>query len=269
MRAPIAASLLLVLAVSPIAGQPADTTKISTEPLFTSRDAIVAGAFVLGTVALFPADKHFAREIQNPRTQTNQFLSETAKAFRITGYPGSLYIGGSMYAVGKLVRNKEMADLGLHGTEAILVASLTTGVLKQVFGRARPLVDVDDPTSWQFMRGDDGDQFRSFPSGHTVASFAAAAAVVSETHRWWPKTTWLIAPAMYGGAAMVGVSRMYNNKHWASDVLMGAAIGTFAGQKVVRYHHSHPGNLIDRILLGATFVPMPDGMALAWSGTIR
>jgi hypothetical protein len=48
---------------------------------------------------------------------------------------------------------------------------------------------------------------------------------------------------------------------------MGAAIGTFAGHKVVRYHHSHPDNVIDKFLLGATIVPMPDGLAIAWSGT--
>ena len=39
-----------------------------------------------------------------------------------------------------------------------------------------------------------------------------------------------------------GISRMYENWHWASDVVMGAAIGSFAGWKTVRYAHSHPGN---------------------------
>jgi hypothetical protein len=48
---------------------------------------------------------------------------------------------------------------------------------------------------------------------------------------------------------------MYNNQHWASDVAVGAAIGTFFGLKVVRYHHSHPDNRIDRWLLSATLVP--------------
>ena len=92
-----------------------------------------------------------------------------------------------------------------------------------------------------------------------AAGFAAAAAVVSETDRWWPEATIYVAPLMYGGAALIGVSRMYNNKHWASDVVMGAAIGTFAGLKVVRYHHSHPDNKIDEWLLGVTIRPGPDG----------
>ena len=95
--------------------------------------------------------------------------------------------------------------------------------------------------------------------------FAAAAAVTSETSNWWPGSTWYIAPIMYGGATMIAASRMYNNKHWASDVVMGAAIGTFAGTKVVRYHHSHPGNRIDKWLLRPTVKKTPDGVAVGMS----
>ena len=57
---------------------------------------------------------------------------------------------------------------------------------------------------------------------------------------------------MYGGATLVGLSRMYNNAHWASDVALGAAIGTFAGLKTVRYSHAHPDNPVDRLVLGST-----------------
>ena len=48
---------------------------------------------------------------------------------------------------------------------------------------------------------------------------------------------------------------MYDNRHWASDVIMGAAIGTFAGTKVVRYHRTHPDNRLDRWLLNASVSP--------------
>jgi membrane-associated phospholipid phosphatase len=89
--------------------------------------------------------------------------------------------------------------------------------------------------------------------------FAAAAAVTSETSKWWPNATWVIAPVMYGGATMIAASRMYNNKHWASDVVMGAAIGTFSGLKVVRYSHSHPSNRIDKWLLHPHVEKKPDG----------
>jgi hypothetical protein len=64
---------------------------------------------------------------------------------------------------------------------------------------------------------------------------------------------------MYAGATAVGLSRMYHNKHWASDVVMGAAIGTFSGRKVVQYAHGHPHNFIDQLILRTSVVPDGQG----------
>ena len=82
----------------------------------------------------------------------------------------------------------------------------------------------------------------------------------------WPRYTWYVAPVMYGGATLVGLSRMYHNKHWASDVVLGAGIGTFSGLKVVRYSHSHPDNFIDRVILKTSIAPDGHGGGLvAWA----
>ena len=185
---------------------------------------------------------------------------------RTTATPGSYVIGGTMYVAGRLSKDDRLADLGLHGTEALLVGEAVGFVIKGVVGRQRPAVRPRNANSYQLFRGfGRSDAYRSFPSGHTTSAFAAAAAVTSETSRWWPGATWIVAPALYGGAALTGVSRMYNNRHWASDVLVGAGIGTFAGLKVVRYHHTHPGNRIDRWLLAGSLVPTSQGHVLRWS----
>ena len=52
-------------------------------------------------------------------------------------------------------------------------------------------------------------------------------------------------------------TRIYNNVHCASDAVVGAAIGSFVGWKVVRYTHANPENRVDRWLLGVTIAP-PD-----------
>ena len=72
-----------------------------------------------------------------------------------------------------------------------------------------------------------------------------------------------VAPVLYGGATLVGLSRMYHNKHWASDVALGAAVGTFSGLKVVRYSHNHPDNRIDKLLLRTVVMPNGNGGELA------
>jgi membrane-associated phospholipid phosphatase len=139
----------------------------------------------------------------------------------------------------------------LHGTEALVVGQFVSGVLKVALGRARPYISTDtNPGSFAFGRGSKNSDFQSFPSGHATAAFAAAAAVSSETSEWWPETRWIFGTILYGGAAFVGLSRMYDDKHWASDVVMGAAVGTFAGLKVTRFNHTHAGNRIDRFFLG-------------------
>ena len=260
--AALAAAVATAAPVAPLArlaAQPTDTTRISTTPLFTRRDAYIAGGFVVATAVMAQFDDDFARRLQDPTNQSNRFLRHQATNFRLIGDPGTIVIGAAMYGIGRVARNERMADLGLHGTEALFAGMLATGVLKSAVGRARPYKGIDRPRDFGFGRGWSDDGYRSFPSGHSTMGFAAAAAVTAETNRWWPNATWVIGPAMYGGAALIGASRMYNNKHWASDVVMGAAIGTFAGLKVTRYHHSHPGNRIDKWLLGASIQPGANG----------
>jgi len=71
---------------------------------------------------------------------------------------------------------------------------------------------------------------------------------------------------MYGGATAVALSRMYHNRHWGSDVALGAAIGTFSGRKVVQYAHGHPHNVLDRIMLRTSLLPDGNGgVMLAYS----
>jgi membrane-associated phospholipid phosphatase len=210
---------------------------------------------------MFPVDKRIAQHLQDSSTQANHFFKHATQGIQYFADPGSIVIGVSLYGIGRLGHWRDVADLGLHGTEAIALSGAVTGIIKGTAGRARPSIAGDsNPHSFSFGRGfTRGGGYGSFPSGHATAAFAAASAVTSESQRWWPQGIWVVAPVMYGGATLVGLSRMYNNAHWASDVVVGAAIGTFSGIKVVRYSHGHSNNLIDRWLLGVTATPTLDG----------
>ncbi len=67
----------------------------------------------------------------------------------------------------------------------------------------------------------DGSAFNSFPSGHTTTAFAAAEFLRMEYKDVSP---WY-GIAGYAVAATTGVLRLYNNKHWVSDVVAGAGFG--------------------------------------------
>ena len=93
-----------------------------------------------------------------------------------------------------------VADLGWHGTEAVLLADGMTYTIKGVAGRARPfLSEGQDPDDLYFVKGFKNGRLQPrFPSGHSTTAFAAAAAVTNETTRWWPRSTWIVGPLMYG-----------------------------------------------------------------------
>jgi len=253
------ALVVAAMSAAPVASSVAQATSGGQRPLFTWRDGVLAGAFVVATRAARPFDKRAAEALQRPERQRRWIFQEGSAIVRTIAVPGAPIIGTTMYAVGRLSHDERLAEVGLHGTEALFAGELVGSVLKDLFGRARPYVDTTgpNPDDWQLLRGlRRGSDYQSYPSGHTVAAFTAAAAVSTETSVWWPVATYtLIGPVLYVGAAAVGVSRMYNNRHWASDVILGAAIGTFAGIKVVRYHRTHPGNRIDRWLLNASWSP--------------
>ena len=234
---------LSIASASPLTAQ--------SKPLFTWEDGALIAGFLAATAAIAPLDLSIANRLQDSTVQENRTLGRMATFVRTVADPGSVIIGVTLYTYGRLAKDENAADLGLHGTEALVVGAFSGTLLKGLFGRERPYVKRD-PHDYKFGRGFGQERYRSFPSGHTIAAFAAASAVTSETRRWWPGSDWYIGPLMYGGAAAVGVSRIYNTRHWASDVVMGAAIGTMAGIKVVRYSHAHPQNAIDRWLLSGS-----------------
>jgi membrane-associated phospholipid phosphatase len=264
----VALSLALGVSAAPIRNAYAqavdtvaqDTSKKPVGRLFTIRDAYIAAGFAVATIAAFPVDKRAAQELQDPNTQANRFFRNASTGFEVIASPGAYFIGAGLYTVGRLGKMARVVDLGWHGTEAVLMGEAVTGILKGTLGRARPFVSNDtNPSDWRLASGFSNGDRKSFPSGHSTTAFAAASAVTAEVTRWWPKSVWYVAPVMYGGATMVGLSRMYHNRHWASDVALGAAIGTFSGRKVVEYSHRHPGNRLDRWMLRTSVVPTTDG----------
>lgn len=258
------ASLAFCFALAPLHAV-AQEAAPSDEPLFEASDAWYAAAFVLGTVALAPLDLAVADAIQDERFQTDRFLGGTAGVARFLGYPGALIVSGGLYAGGLIVGDRALAGSGLHTGGAILIAGAVTYLGKAVVGRARPKLDVESPFQLGFMRGLGNDDYRSFPSGHTTAAFAMAGALATEIGTHAPEVRGWAGVALYGAATLVGISRLYHNEHWASDVVAGAAIGTFSGWKVVRWMHANPNNELDRLFLPDRPDVEPPPVLLQWS----
>lgn len=262
-------ALLVVLAISQSAGAQTTDTLYTPRPLIRGADALLIVGFVAATAAVSPVDKYVTQRLQDPARQSNKYLHKGATFFRLIGDPGSLVVGGLTYGVGRLSGSRRAEDIGLHSVEAVLISGAITGATKMIAGRARPYKDTANSLNFGLLRGlHGGTDYQSFPSGHTTAAFAFASIVSAETAHWWPHSKWPIGTIMYGGAALTGVSRIYNQFHWASDVVAGAAIGTLTGIKVYRYTHAHPDNRVDKFFLraGVSISPQSGWMPLVSVG---
>ena len=246
-------------------GARADTATAAR--LLTTRDGALGAGVGVATAALLPFDRRIATQLQRPGLQHHAVLDHAATAVELLAIPGAFVGSGAAYVVGRLGHHRPLADVGLHVGGSTVFAAAVTEVVKGIAGRARPYVSRDtSPHDFGFGRGlTKGEDYGSFPSGHTTVAFAAASALTSETAHWWPHATRVVAPLAYGGASLVGLARMYHDKHWASDVALGAGVGTLSGLAVVRRQHAHPRNWIDRTFLAAAVSPAPGGLAVVWS----
>jgi len=137
------------------------------------------------------------------------------------------------FALGKATSQPGLAAASVRIGVTTLGAGATSLIVKAATGRARPDAAPGDPSDFDPFHGD-----ASFPSGHATVAFAFASALDEETHSAW--VPWIAYPA----AAAVGWSRVVQNKHWLSDVVAGAALGTWTGHNFdLRLQHRYRTNL--------------------------
>ncbi len=174
----------------------------------------------------------------NLEMRPNEGLDRFFEPGEITGL-AYVQFGGALttLAVGKLAGKEPVFRLGQELFRAQLLNGAITGLLKRTVSRTRP----------------DGSNNRSFPSGHSSGTFAAATVL----HR---NLGWKAGAVSYLVAAYVATSRMGENKHYLSDVTVGAALGIAAGLAVTRSGHegwSVLPSLTEQGVSMAVSIPLP------------
>lgn len=245
------------------AAQRPDTAARQT--LFSRRDAIIAGSGVIGAVSLMSVDEWLRGRFTVASLQSNTTLHGAANDFSLLGDPGTVILSLGTYAVGRIANSRTVSEVGLHATESLVLSAVATELMKGVIGRHRPYVKPPDQDRYAPLDGFTGAGDTSFPSGHTSAAFALALVIGVEGPIHWPHAARFVTPITYGLATLVGLSRVYKNDHWMSDVAMGALVGEYSGLVVERYNHRNPHNRLERWLLPAAVAPSPGGAALVWS----
>jgi len=137
---------------------------------------------------------------------------------------------GGIYVYGLIAKNQETETAALLTGKAVILTGAYTFLFKNLFQRERPYQsDPPDPNYWGGPF--DGFHNNSFPSGHTSVVFAAATVLGA----YYNDRKWIGITA-FSLAGLVAISRNYDDKHWASDVVAGAALGYAIGRLVYNKH---------------------------------
>ena len=224
---------------------------------FVKRDLVATGVAAVGTLAVSGFDLRVARWARSANVQGDSSRHRLVDELTRINETPLMLAAVATYGVGRLAGSHTTADVGLHTLEALVLTTSVSQVVRGVFGRTRPRVSLDDPFAFRPGSGFTGFETRSFPSLHTAAAFATATALVGEIRVRRPAAVKVAAPLLYTAAVVPGLTRVYLDQHWASDIVAGAFVGALLGSRVVSYAHSHRRTRLDRVLLGVS--AMPDG----------
>lgn len=176
------------------------------------------------------------RERSRVVRNTGKFISNFGGVYEVITLAG-------LETYGLATKNQKIKTTTLLATQAYLTGSVVESVLKTLTGRTRPNYYSTGQEAEPKFTGPFGNTSRdgngkrsnsSFPSGHTTVAFAAAT-VFAKEYANHP----IIPIIAYSAATLISVSRITENKHWATDVLVGAALGYLTGKQVVNNYHRY------------------------------
>jgi len=197
-----------------------DQTAIWTSPKhlqFADGDWLVPLAIATG--ATLATDREYSKHLPDSSRRLNR-----SRELSDLGLGAMVGISTGLLFSGYMTSDDHAQETGILAAEAALNSLGVVYTLKHVLGRERPL--QDDYRGAFHSHGD------SFPSEHAAAAWSIASIIA---HEYPGPLTSLFS---YGVAAGVSAFRVDAKQHFASDVLIGSAIGWLTAQQAYRTHHN-------------------------------
>lgn len=194
-----------------------DQKAIWTSPLRMNRRQLFTIALPLAgaTAGLIATDTETANFLSNSPDQVkwSQRFSQFGAIYTLGVVTGGPLVGG------KVIHKPNYTQIGRNALEALVNAILVNYAIKGVTGRERPDEGNGEGRFWE------GGQ--SFPSGHSMNSWAVAIAIARTPNcpKWF-------AYVSYGMATAISLSRWSAHKHFPSDILVGGVFGGLIGNYV-------------------------------------
>jgi PAP2 superfamily protein len=177
-------------------------------------DALVLG----GTAALIATDRHIESHIGTAHFTAYQVTSDVA----IAGLGATL---GGVWIWGIKGDHPHAKETGALELETLVNTFLIYTPMQFLAARERPGEGNGNGNFWKHHNIN-----TSFPGGHAMFTFAMATVVSHEYSQKW------VQVLAYSAASAVTVSRFMARDHWASDMLMGSALGIGIGAHIFHAH---------------------------------
>ena len=216
----------------------ADTGRIWSAP-FRIKDRDVAPLIALAatTTFLIAADEDILAGVKS-YADAHGWVHDVGSTVTQLGGLGAFATAGIFYGAGIIFKDERARDTGFLAASAMVQSFLVSHALKGFTGRQRPNYG-DGADHWAgpvgfFQRYEKANEglYDSFPSGHAATAFSLATVVALQyRHQTW------VPILAYTIAAGVSVSRVTEDRHWMSDIVVGAVLGHLIARLVVRNHN--------------------------------
>jgi membrane-associated phospholipid phosphatase len=184
-------------------------------------------SIALVSASIFAADWEIKSVV---RANQNRATTSIARVVEPFGNTYGLYLFPAIYAAGALLKQRRVESLGLTGAKSLAISTVIYSLSKQIVRRKRP--DATN-SSLNYVLPFTGKDYTSSPSGHSNTIFTVATVLAME----YSEVKW-VPPVVYGLATATALSRVYDNRHWASDIVFGSLLGHFVTKAVLKHNQA-------------------------------
>jgi len=209
-----------------------ETEKFINQPgKWESGDWGMIGLAAASSFLLMQFDESIRDEVILNRAGETNFAVEFG---RIWGEPYNTALISGINTLSGIVNDDYLnRKVAFEIIQSALYTGLITQLMKITFGRSRPYNDNGAFSFAPLTLFSDDDW--SFPSGHTSLGFSLSTILSENTSNGTLKILY------YVPAILTAYSRVYEDKHWVSDVFIGALIGYSVGKWVSKIHKQNEG----------------------------
>ena len=194
------------------------------------RGWVITTTFLSLTGLTVYLDENINKRVGNYCNKNPQILDFSSRLSKLgKGEWGGLIIA-TMGAVGYTTNNRRLQNTFWLSLESALLSSAYSDINKILFGRERPYSNSQGDFKGPCY-GIKGSEYHSFPSGHASLAFSIGTVVAEQySDNLWVKVL------VYTLASGIALSRVIENKHYLSDVIVGSAIGYATAKMVISLH---------------------------------